>query len=44
MIEVKLSRGAKSGLQVFDKYREGTRAETFEPPEFVLALRETKLR
>ncbi|PSF04648.1 FMN-binding glutamate synthase family protein [Marinobacter fuscus] len=34
----------KTGLRVFDKYWEGARAETFEPPEFILELRETKLR
>lgn len=34
----------KTGLTVFDKYWENAEADTFEPPEFILKLRETKLR
>lgn len=34
----------KTGLTVFDKYWDDARADTFEPPEFILKLRETKLR
>ena len=34
----------KTGLRVFDKYWESAQPDTFEPPEFILALRETKLR
>jgi len=34
----------KTGLTVFDKYWEEARPDTFEPPEFILKLRETKLR
>ncbi|MAO11840.1 MULTISPECIES: FMN-binding glutamate synthase family protein [Marinobacter] len=34
----------KTGLTVFDKYWEEARYDTFEPPEFILKLRETKLR
>jgi glutamate synthase domain-containing protein 2 len=34
----------KTGLTVFDKYWEDARPDTFEPPEFILRLRETKLR
>lgn len=34
----------KTGLTVFDKYWEEARPNTFEPPEFILKLRETKLR
>ncbi|HLT14084.1 MAG TPA: FMN-binding glutamate synthase family protein [Marinobacter sp.] len=34
----------KTGLTVFDKYWESARPDTFEPPEFILRLRETKLR
>ncbi|WP_138436646.1 FMN-binding glutamate synthase family protein [Marinobacter shengliensis] len=34
----------KTGLTVFDKYWEESRPDTFEPPEFILKLRETKLR
>jgi hypothetical protein len=34
----------KTGLTVFDKYWEDSRPDTFEPPEFILRLRETKLR
>ncbi|WP_396622825.1 FMN-binding glutamate synthase family protein [Marinobacter sp. W-8] len=34
----------KTGLRVLDKYWESTQPDTFEPPEFILALRETKLR
>jgi hypothetical protein len=34
----------KTDLTVFDKYWESARADTFEPPEFILKLRETKLR
>jgi len=34
----------KTGLATYDKYWEEARAETFEPPEFILKLRETKLR
>lgn len=34
----------KTGLTVFDKYWEFARPNTFEPPEFILKLRETKLR
>ncbi|MGM0768963.1 MAG: FMN-binding glutamate synthase family protein [Pseudomonadota bacterium] len=43
-----LSPGAllegKTGLTVFDKYWPEADADTFGPPEFVLRLRETKLR
>ncbi|MGP9834259.1 FMN-binding glutamate synthase family protein [Marinobacter sp. NSM] len=34
----------KTGLTVFDKYWDDARPDTFEPPEFILKLRETKLR
>ena len=34
----------KTGLTVFDKYWDDAQADTFEPPEFILKLRETKLR
>ena len=34
----------KTGLTVFDKYWDEARPDTFEPPEFILKLRETKLR
>ncbi|WP_303289098.1 FMN-binding glutamate synthase family protein [Marinobacter sp. SS5-14b] len=34
----------KTGLTVFDKYWENAEPDTFEPPEFILKLRETKLR
>lgn len=34
----------KTGLTVFDKYWDDARLDTFEPPEFILKLRETKLR
>jgi glutamate synthase domain-containing protein 2 len=34
----------KTGLTVFDKYWEEACPDTFEPPEFILKLRETKLR
>ncbi|GGC75837.1 FMN-binding glutamate synthase family protein [Marinobacter halophilus] len=34
----------KIGLTVFDKYWADARPDTFEPPEFILKLRETKLR
>ena len=34
----------KTGLTVFDKYWQEARYDTFEPPEFILKLRETKLR
>ncbi len=34
----------KTGLRVFDKYWESAQPDTFEPPELILALRETKLR
>ena len=34
----------KTGMQVFDKYWAAARPDTFEPPEFILKLRETKLR
>jgi len=35
---------AETGLTVFDKYWPHARSDTFNPPEFVLKLRETKLR
>ncbi|MBN7769668.1 FMN-binding glutamate synthase family protein [Marinobacter daepoensis] len=34
----------KTGLRVFDKYWQAAQPDTFEPPEFIRALRETKLR
>lgn len=34
----------KTNLAVFDKYWESARADTFEPPESIVKLRETKLR
>lgn len=34
----------ETGLTVFDKYWDSARSDTFEPPEFILKLRETKLR
>lgn len=35
---------AETGLTVFDKYWPKATAESFDPPEFILKLRETKLR
>lgn len=34
----------ETGLTIFDKYWESARADSFGPPEFILKLRETKLR
>ncbi|SFR58132.1 Glutamate synthase domain-containing protein 2 [Marinobacter gudaonensis] len=34
----------ETGLTIFDKYWETARADTFEPPEFIRQLRDTKLR
>lgn len=34
----------KTGLTVFDRYWADARPDSFEPPEFILKLRETKLR
>jgi len=34
----------ETGLTVFDKYWKCAQPDTFEPPEFILKLRETKLR
>ncbi len=34
----------KTGLAVFDRYWADARPDSFEPPEFILKLRETKLR
>ncbi|MEC7729622.1 MAG: FMN-binding glutamate synthase family protein [Pseudomonadota bacterium] len=34
----------ETGLTLFDKYWETARADTFEPPEFIRQLRDTKLR
>lgn len=39
-----LLTGEKTGLTVFDKYWPEARANTFEPPNFIMKLRETKLR
>ena len=39
-----LLQESKTGLSVFDKYWDTARADTFEPPQFILKLRETKLR
>lgn len=35
---------AETGLKVFDKYWPKANPESFDPPEFILKLRETKLR
>ncbi|SFN27065.1 FMN-binding glutamate synthase family protein [Marinobacter pelagius] len=39
-----LLTGEKTGLTVFDKYWPEARADSFEPPHFIMKLRETKLR
>jgi len=39
-----LLTGEKTGLTVFDKYWPEARSNTFEPPQFIMKLRETKLR
>ncbi|MCG7201587.1 FMN-binding glutamate synthase family protein [Marinobacter pelagius] len=39
-----LLTGEKTGMTVFDKYWHEARADSFEPPNFIMKLRETKLR